>query len=67
MRDDGLTDDEGDVMDALVDAAGHFNSLEVQHPDEASEFFAAVHRAQDLLAVRVCRRQYPKGWPTYAG
>ena len=67
MRNDGLTEDEGDVMDALVGAADSFNQLDPQHPSEADDFFAAIHRAQDLLAVRVCRRDYPEGWPTYGG
>jgi len=52
-------------MDALAVAAEMFNTLEAQHPDEGAEFFAAIHRAQDILAVRVCRRAYPEGWPTY--
>jgi hypothetical protein len=51
-------------MDALAAAAEGFNELEKQHPDEGADFFAAIHRAQDLLAVRICRRHYPEGWPT---
>lgn len=65
MRDDGLTQDEGAVMDALTDAVDAFVVLENQHPDEQQEFFTAIHRLQDLLAVRVCRRIYPRGWVTY--
>lgn len=53
-------------MDALCDAVQAFGLLEAQHPDEQTEFFSAIHRLQDLLAVRVCRRAYPKGWVTYA-
>lgn len=52
-------------MDALIAAAECFNELEEQHPNEVDEFFAAIHRAQDMLAVRICRRAYPEGWPTY--
>lgn len=62
-RRDGLTEDEGAVMDALCDAANAFGELAGQHPDEARDFCDAIHRAQDLLAVRICRRHYPNGWP----
>lgn len=62
-RSDGLTDTEGIVMDALCDAANAFGRLPSQHPDEKQDFCDAIHRAQDLLAVRICRRHYPKGWP----
>lgn len=54
-------------MDHLFDATAAFEELEQQHPDEADEFFAAIHRLQDLLATRVCRRAYPQGWLTYGG
>lgn len=67
MREDGLADDEGCVMDALCDAVEAWDALERQHPNEDAEFYAAIHRLQDMLAVRVCRRDYPKGWVTYAG
>ena len=65
MRTDGLTDKEGEVMDALGDAVDAFSELEVQHPDEPDEFLSAIHRLQDILAVRVCRRAFPEGWVTY--
>lgn len=65
MRGDGLTEPEGEVMDFLFDAVEAYGQLEIQHPDEPREFVAAIHRLQDLLAVRVCRRLYPEGWVTY--
>ena len=65
MREDGLTDEEGVLMDHLCAAVDAFEELERQHPQEADEFYAAIHRLQDLLAVRVCRRVYPYGWVTF--
>lgn len=62
-RTDGLTDKEGQVMDALVKAFNAFCSLEQQHPDERRDFKDGIHRCQDLLAVRIARRKYPIGWP----
>lgn len=52
-------------MDALVDAANIYAALPVQHPSEPNEFVAAIHRAQDLLAIRIARRDYPAGWARY--
>lgn len=62
-RDDGLTDEEGVVMDALCDVGDAFFKLDRQHPDEARDFCDGVHRCQDALAVRIARRAFPKGWP----
>lgn len=52
-------------MDSLFDAAEVYRMLPVEHPDEPHEFLTALHRLQDLLAVRVVRRQFPDGWATY--
>lgn len=52
-------------MDYLCEAVDAFDELAPQHPDEQNEFYEAVHRIQDLLAVRVLRRLYPHGWPTF--
>jgi hypothetical protein len=62
-RDDGLTDEEGVVMDALVTAVEAFARLERQHPQEINEFVGGIHTCQDLLAVRIARRHFPRGWP----
>jgi len=64
-RADGLTSDEGRVMDSLTDAVAWWDELTVQHPNETHEFYSAIHRAQDLLAVRIARRHYPGTWVTH--
>jgi hypothetical protein len=61
----GLTDKEQVIMDHLVAAFNEFSLCEKQHPDEYREFTDSIHRLQDILAVRVIRRVYPEGWPTY--
>ncbi|HUB99107.1 MAG TPA: hypothetical protein VMS11_04720 [Solirubrobacterales bacterium] len=65
-REDGLTADEGIVMDALCDAANAFGGLPVEHPSDPRDFCDAIHKCQDLLAVRIARRHYPIGWPVKA-
>ena len=67
MRYDGLTEEEGAVMDALVEAVAAFDELDRQHPDEQDDFYGGIHRCQDLLAVRAMRRLYPRGWVTFDG
>jgi len=62
--DTGLTSVEQDCMDGLVTAFNAFKNLEVQHPTDLQEFVIGIHHLQDMLAVRVCRREYPVGWPT---
>ena len=61
----GLTLQEQEVMDKLIECHRAFIGLERQHPDEMRDFIDGMHRIQDLLAVRVVRRLYPDGWTTY--
>jgi len=64
VREDGLSPEEGEVMDALSHATATYLGLPVTHPDEPAEFVDAIHRLQDLLAARLVRRDYP-GWVEY--
>jgi hypothetical protein len=64
FRDDGLTDEEGIVADALITAVNAFGKLDRQHPDELRDFIDGIHRCQDTLALRIVRRTFPRGWPT---
>lgn len=61
----GLTSDEQAVMDALLSALKHFCDLPKQHPNETADFIEGIHILQGLLALRVVRRSYRIGWPTY--
>jgi len=62
---DGLTEDEGKVMDALVVAVNAWRTLPTTHPSEESDFINGIHTCQYLLGMRILRRDYPSGWPTY--
>lgn len=62
-RTDGLTDNEGEIMDLLVKAWNKYIELPIQHKSECNEFVEGVHICQNLLAIRIARRHYPKGWP----
>lgn len=65
MRKDGLTEQEGKVMDALVTAWNEFTQLEKTHPSEEKDFMNAIHQCQNTLCMRVLRRDYSEGYPTY--
>lgn len=67
IRNDGLTEQEGKAMDALVKAWNIFIKLECQHPSDTQEFNFGVHQCQHILMCRVLRRDYPKGYPTHSG
>ena len=62
-RKDGLTDEEGKIMDLLIEAWDRYIKLPEQHPTEIDEFGQGIHICQNLLAIRIARRCYPKGWP----
>lgn len=59
----GLTEEEKAVLDPLMQSYDAWLRLEMEHPDDMRYFVDAVHRIQDLLALRVTRRAYPIGWP----
>lgn len=67
MRKDGLTTEEGFVMDHLIEAWNHFVSLKREHPSEINDFADGIHKCQYQLAMRILRRDYPEGYPTYNG
>ena len=67
MRDDGLTDSEGLVMDHLVSVYECYRAIgadELSHPDDLRKVVSAIHDIQDILACRIARRMFPNGWAT---
>lgn len=60
-RKDGLTEQEGKVMDSLVNAWNEFIKLERQHPCESDDFADGIHECQHQLVMRIMRRDYPEG------
>jgi len=58
----GLTDEEAQVMIALVEAWNRFSQLPSIHPDHANEFRNGIHVLQNLLAARVVAREHDDYW-----
>ena len=59
---ESLTIAEKMVLDNLVQAWNDFVSLENRSDDDNTEFRDAIHRAQQLIALRVARRVDPDIW-----
>jgi len=58
----GLTEQELKVMDKILEGYNEFLKLERQHSSELDDIVNAVHSIQNILAMRVIRRNYPKYW-----
>jgi hypothetical protein len=65
MRKDGLTEQEGKVMDDLISAWDNFLNLEKEHPNDTYYFADGIHKCQYVLCMRILRRDYPEGYPRY--
>ena len=63
MRKDGLNEQEGKVMDNLIEAWNEYIKLEKQHPSDIDEFCNGIHKCQHALTIRILRRDYPEGYP----
>lgn len=61
----GLTKEEQIVHDKLMECFVLYMKLPFEHPEDTREFCYAIHLIQGLLTMRIARRQYPEGWPTY--
>lgn len=66
IRKDGLTEEEGKIMDSLVLAWNSFLKLERQHPNEVNYFGDGIHMCQHMLMNRILRRDYPEAYPIKA-
>lgn len=51
-----LIGDEARLLDETAKLWNKFISLPQQHPDEFNEVKDAIHRIQDLIAVRMARK-----------
>lgn len=60
-----LTDTERRILRQLADAFNGSVSLAGKGPTDDVEFCAAIHAAQNLIALRVARRADPDLWAQY--
>jgi hypothetical protein len=59
-----LTDAEIQILNHLADAWNDFCKLDNVLEHDSDEFSAAIHAAQDKIAIRVARRVNPDIWRT---
>lgn len=57
-----LTEEEKQVLALLAEAWNKFNSLDKKHPSDNPEFLDSIHRAQQIVSLRVARRVNPEVW-----
>ena len=60
-----MNEDEREIMNLLVEAHNKFTEMESTHPNKISEWVDSIHRLQDLLGMRILRRDYPRDFPTF--
>lgn len=61
----GLEGLENDVARGLVSAWESYIKLEETHPEDMQEFLNGIHICQKTLYMRILRRDYPQGYPSY--
>ncbi len=59
----GLTMDELIISEHLVEAWNGFCKLDKQHPNENTDFMNGIHQLQNILGMRIVRREYSNYWP----
>lgn len=59
---EGLTDDEKAILQKLVEVFNMFSALDRKSNADTVEFTDAIHRAQQLIALRVARRVDTEVW-----
>ena len=62
LSDGGFTEEEATCMYHVVEAWVSFHSLPIQHSTDRTEFVQAIHTLQQILGMRVLRRDYPGFW-----
>lgn len=61
----GLLPKESEVLKLITNAWNKYCELEKMHPSDIMEFHQAIHQLQQLMAIRVSRREYPDFWISY--
>jgi hypothetical protein len=52
------------VSDLIVKAHNLFTDLEQTHPNDLPDWVNAIHQLQNIIGMRVLRRDYPETYKT---
>lgn len=58
----GLTENEKEILNHLVEAWNLYKNLPKNSINNLNEYLEAIHRCQQLIALRVARRVDPDVW-----
>jgi hypothetical protein len=58
-----MTDEEKQIMNKLIDAHNLYNKLPSTHPSDMQEWVNAIHQLQQLLGMRILRREHSDIFP----
>lgn len=61
-----MTEEEREVMNALILAWNKFLELEKTHPSHNKDFGDGIHKCQDVLIHKIVQRDYPEDFPIKA-
>jgi hypothetical protein len=61
----GFTEREYSILMKILQIHNDYAGLDVMHPSDRSDWADAVHRLQDIIALRATRRDYPTIFITY--
>ncbi len=59
-----FTKQEEKIMNLLVKAHNEFLEIKQTHPSDINEWVDGIHRCQNILILRIMRRDYPKDFKT---
>jgi hypothetical protein len=60
----GFTEKEKQIIEKLVDVHNLYCELESQHPSDITEWVGSLHQMQQLMGMRILRREHPEIFPT---
>jgi hypothetical protein len=61
----GFIDQEQDIMDKIVEVHNMYIELEKMHPSDLPELVNSIHNLQQIMDMRILRRELPNTFPTY--
>lgn len=61
----GITKEEKEILDGIVDVHNKYVKLESTHPSDMPDWVNAIHILQNLIGARILRREHPNIFATY--
>jgi hypothetical protein len=62
MKSLDLTEKEKEILTKLAEVHNLYTKLGEEHPSDINEWVLSLHRLQQLIGIRVARRNNPEMW-----